>query len=668
MRASSSLFLIAAASLAACSGGGGSDGGGGFTMSGQSASFTAIELGTLPASQTLTITVTGSKVAYVGAGYRQGQTRPPWLGMTMTAGPTPTTALLQLSILSTAFPPATFSSTFVVGTADTNGNVLETKDVTVTYTVTPHPPRLVSTQAEVVLGGADGLSTAPATLVFSLDSSVIPSCDYSATASTVTGGDWLLVTPSTGTVPNAGTTVQLAAQPGLTAGTYTGQVQIACTAGGTPLALVIPVTLNVEAHRLVVGAVGVGLSSAPSRSVLARSLAVKSTLGRTDVPWSATSDQAWLTVTGSGTTGGSLELSADPAGLAADTTHFATVTVTSSDSTVENAETIRVGLAVRSADPGVSSALATGSFLVASPVEPVVFVSNGGADVLGYDVYSGALVRTFSGVATSAGSLAMSGDGERLFVYDHGGHQVVEVDAVTGAVVRNLGATATGSFSPSLGSGVAWVRPAGAPVLITPASRMYDLATGTELADRFDPAPGSDGLVTSLDGDRVVTVTGAVYRMHHTALNGGRTWAVYETGSAYSSGEPGEACLGADGVRVYRAAGFPYEFTVWNTATNQSETSLPGAAYPGAIACAWNGLVVGGADAYYDAIDVWVYFGPTGAQLATMNSTGVAGTTYRSLSDRGIAISSDATRVVTLVSSSYATRAGVRFQSLPSPP
>ncbi len=83
------------------------------------------------------------------------------------------------------------------------------------------------------------------------------------------------------------------------------------------------------------------------------------TLGRTDVAWTATSDSPWLSVTGSGMTGHDITLTADPTGLTPDATQFATVTVKSSDRTVENQQQIRVGLNIRSTASSALSVTAT---------------------------------------------------------------------------------------------------------------------------------------------------------------------------------------------------------------------------------------------------------------------------------------------------------------------
>ena len=90
-------------------------------------------------------------------------------------------------------------------------------------------------------------------------------------------------------------------------------------------------------------------------------------------------------------------------------------------------------------------------------------------------------------------------------------------------------------------------------------------------------------------------------------------------GPSASGGGNGQAvCASADGLRVYTANGYPYDFADFSAGNLQQSQVLPAAAYPVAAVCAWNGLFVGGADAYYDPVDVWVYE-PDGTLLTTLN-------------------------------------------------
>ena len=759
--------LLLCGMLTACGGGGGGGGGneipaGAFTLSANSATFTALEGDARPPSVSLTMTVTGSGVAGVGAGYTGGAQQPVWLGIEITgAGPT---FNVVLSINTTHIAPGQYSSTFALGTGDSNGDILQTRQVTVNYTViarvaisgnahsstfiygdtvtgetvplevtatnrswaatsdapwlqvpaatqsgsgtidatvdvaalvpgqyeghvtvtnTANPqdfalrvftvdvqsPVFTVTQQSILLGGEDGWSSAPQTLSFTLSSGAAAH-PFAITSTTDSGGDWLDLSATGGLVGAAGMTVQVSAVRGnLTGATYTGQLQVTATVRDLVFSQLVPVTYNIEANRIVVAAAGVGFSSspAPARSVLTRNVVVFSATGRDDVPWEASSNASWLSVTASGETGDAMTLTANPAGLAADTTHFATVAVTSPDPTVENEETIRVGLHVNSVAPTDVSVTVTSQFTAPSPVEPIVFVNNGGSAITGYNVYDGTVARTFSPPVADAGAMVVGADGQRLYVYDRTNLRVAEVDAVTGDFVRSYASTLDGGSVPN-GRALGFFRPAGYPILVTPAGRLYDVGTNVEYQDQMAQVFATSFSVTpSFDSQYLVDHGGSVIRMRRTALSGGRITGLYLFNPGTAQGREGQACISSDNQYVYTASGYPYDFRGTSLATQQLARILPGTNYPNAILCLWNGVIVGGVDGYYYSEDVWIYDGPSGLELARRSSTGGTNAN-RSLLDRGMAASADATRLITqapaLFISSQASE--LRFQSLPA--
>lgn len=753
--------------IAACGGGGGGGGPstppGSFNLSGTSATFASLQNAAAPAPVTLAMSITGSKVAYVGAAYTNGQTQPFWLGIDITGSGT--SYSVAISIRSTNIQPGEYTSTFAVGTADSSGNVLRSQNITVNYSVSARiaisgaaqthdfiygdasmsrsqsvavvaanrqwrltsdsawlqapdtlqtnsgtlnvtvdtssllpgqyvgqltatnatnaqdtasqmvtvnvaAPTLAVAQESIVLGGTDGRSATDQTLAFTLDTGagVHP---FSVELTTDSGGGWLRSSTISGSVSGTGASVSLSADRGnLPGGTYTGQVRVSATVRDLVLTEVLPVTLNIEASRIVTDAAGVSFSSSPqpARSVLTRNVRVLSSLDRTDVPWQASADQPWLTVTASGTTGGAIAISADPLGLAADTTHFATVTVTSPDPLVENVQSIRVGLHINSAAPVDLSNTMTARYITASPVEPIVFINDGGADVAAYNVYTGAVARTFSAVVAGAGAMVMSDDGRELYVFDRTNLRVTQIDATSGNVVRHYDSGPLNSTTPS-GGGLAYFRPAGHRILVTPSSRMYDVDTGAVYASQQFVAPlFSMSLEPSREGRYLVTHWGGVYEATRSALNGGQLNVsdLFSTGT--TQGREGQACIRADSEMVYTASGAPYEFPGVSFATRQVAQILPGTNYPNAILCLWNGVVIGGVDGYYASADVWIYDGLSGQELARRSSS--TQTDYRSLVERGMAASADATRLVTLTRSSPGLNQAqeVRFQSIPGAP
>lgn len=131
------LFAIA---LTGCSGGGGGGGGGQppagrgtFTLSATTVSFNAKRLAPVPAAVTLQMQLTGTEIATVGAAYREGMTPAPWLSVNIAGSGT--SYLVSFRASNTQLPAGTHSATISVGTADASGNILQYKDVQVSYSL-----------------------------------------------------------------------------------------------------------------------------------------------------------------------------------------------------------------------------------------------------------------------------------------------------------------------------------------------------------------------------------------------------------------------------------------------------------------------------------------------------------------------------------------------------
>jgi hypothetical protein len=725
---------------------------GAFTLSANTVSFAAVNNSATPSAASIDVVVTKNDAAAVSIEYPVGQQQPAWLDIAQSGSQA--NYSITLAINSTNLTPGPYSSTFTVSTRGANGNALQSRNVTVMYSVaagiafsvgnlsfvsSDRPsirslPIMVSASnrqwritsdsnfltvptgtmsgsamltGTVDLAGlepgmhlalvtvtntADASDTAiltvtiqvaAPTLTVSSDTVVLdgdndlssdlsfsfgansPSYPYQIDTQTEAGGDWLKSSPYSGVVGSGAVTVHLSADTtSLDSGTYSGSVLITVNLGSTVTTKLVPVTLNVEANRLVVSAAGVAfsMSPAPGRSVLTRNVKVLSSLSRTDIPWSATSSASWLTATATGLTGGALTLTADPTGLAADTTQFAMVTVTSSDLAVENTQTIRVALSINSTAPAdVSFMSGTPLYIAASPVEPIVFTNDGGSTITGYNVYTGAVLRTFGGVA-HGGAMTFSDDGLFLFVFDTTQLEVVQLDATTGTILHRYPSGAL-NFQRPYGGGLAYVRPNGYPTLVTPSSRVYDVETQAVYQSSAFSAPlYAYSLAASSDQRFVVTDFGSVYKLTRSSLNGGSFKGELVFSTSTVEGRQGQACISADGRKVYTASGAPYYFPGVDFTSHQVTQILPGTAYPNSVLCLWNGVVIGGTDSYYDAADVWIYDGTTGVELARRSSASAA--SYRSLLDRGMSASGDATRLIT-ISTGNSVSGEIRFQSIP---
>ena len=556
---------------------------------------------------------------------------------------------------------------------------------TLNLTLVVAAPTLTVSSDNILIGGSDGLQSLQSSFDFSINTGV-NGYDYTLVAQTEANGDWLQLSSGSssgaetinGIVTGAGTSIDLTPVASLVSGTHGANLALQVTVGPVVLTRTIAVTLNKEASRLVASNIGVAFTAAPSRSVLTRTLKINSSIERDDIPWSAVSDQSWLTVTSSGLTGDDLVLTADETSLSVGT-HIAEVRVSSSDTNVENEEVIRVGLTVLDADPAdaninlastfsVSDAIAgIGRFgMVASPVEPWVYIGLG-SQINIYNQFSGALVHSYMPAVGSIGSMAISQDGTKLYVHDPVNLKVVELHADTGGTVNSF--TVVPSEWSSLHTVLmpGYFRPNGRPLLFVAGRRIFDLTTGEQVAVEGGYDSYFYSISTNQNPNWVAGYDGSLMEYFYSALGGGNgtLTATVKSSVSYAQGRAGQACVDAAGSRVYTASGAPYEFSGVGIVSQTLEQVLPATAYPNSVVCGWNGVLVGGAGAYYDAQDIFVYNTVTGQNLGNYSSS--TKNDYRYLLDRGLVLSGDNQRVSAL-SYSDSTQLLLRIFSVPAIP
>jgi hypothetical protein len=371
-------------------------------------------------------------------------------------------------------------------------------------------------------------------------------------------------------------------------------------------------------------------------------------------------------------------LTADETALAVGT-HIAEVRVSSSDSNVESEEVIRVGLTVLDADPAdaninlastfsVSDAIAgIGRFgLVANPVEPWVYVGLG-SQINIYNQFSGALVYSYMPAVGSIGSMAISQDGTKLYVHDPVNLKVVELYADTGDTINSFRVVPSEWSSLHTVLMPGYFRPNGRPLLFVAGTRIFDLTTGEQVAVEGGYDSYFYSISTNQNPNWVAGYDGSLMEYFYSALGGGNgtLTATVKSSVSYAQGRAGQACVDAAGSRVYTASGAPYEFSGVGIVSQTLEQVLPATAYPNSVVCGWNGVLVGGAGAYYDAQDIFVYNTVTGQNLGNYSSSTENG--YRYLLDRGLVLSGDNQRVSAL-SYSDSTQLLLRIFSVPAIP
>ncbi len=185
-------------------------------------------------------------------------------------------------------------------------------------------------------GGATGLSTSPTSLSFTqtpgqpapdgqqLEVSSASRKDFTVSAATSSGGNWLLVSSAAGSTPYL--LVASVASADLSPGKYSGTITI--TPSGSTSGLVVPVSLTVGSTTttapLTASPTKLSFSATAGGSNPATQTVQVSSTSATPVNFSAaasvTQGTGWLQVTpGTGQTPGSLQVTANVSGLAAGT-------------------------------------------------------------------------------------------------------------------------------------------------------------------------------------------------------------------------------------------------------------------------------------------------------------------------------------------------------------
>ena len=521
-----------------------------------------------------------------------------------------------------------------------------TDAVMLSVTIDVALPTLNVSTTTVSLGGSDGKTQAPVSANFSLNtgSNAYP---WTITFDTGTNGNWLQADVTSGNVTQAtAQTVNLSADTSLlSGGMYSGSATVSVDVNGQVIAQSILVSLAYEPRRIYVNANGEAFVSTPSISRLTDNVMVQDSYATTSIPWSAKSDQNWLSVTASGNTGDQLTLTADPSGLSTDVIHYANVTISSSDSTIVNTETIRVGFWVGSTDPNAADSLAlTYTHIVADPIRPYVYVNNGGTNIDVYNVYTPTLVTTIPNVATMLGGMTVSRDGSTLYAIDQTSHTIVPVDLDAQSVGTPW---STGTSSPY---GIAMTRIESHDIVIT-TNRAYNANTDTAYMATFIL---SSNIATSLNGTKACGVDQGLspytlycMSMVYSSLNGGlvvthnpNTLAI-DSNTSFVGSNGMDVALSHDGTYVYVASGAPYGLAVFNTDTLAYLQTVATDAYPNNAEVGIDGHIYTASFSWYGPKDVWVF----DAGLNPLGDYYLSGYA-QSIRDRQMVVSGDGKRII----------------------
>lgn len=290
-------------------------------------SFTYSGSGT-PAPQTFNIVSSGAAVPFTTNAQVLSPVNGNWIGVSPSGVNTPGSATVSINQQGVAnLAPGTYQALVTV-----SSGIGDPIYVPVSLTVTG-------------TGGSGSLTVSPAALTFSAQSGGTaqtqtvqvtgPSTtSFTATASTTSGGNWLAVTPTSGT---GGTSLQITATPGsLANGTYQGTVSILAAGSTTPAT--VQVTLSVgttSGNTLTASPSSLTFSAATGGgNPASQSIQVTAAAGSSfTVNTTTTTGGSWLSATpANSSTPGTIQVAVNSSGLAAGS-YTGAVTLTPSSGT-----------------------------------------------------------------------------------------------------------------------------------------------------------------------------------------------------------------------------------------------------------------------------------------------------------------------------------------------
>lgn len=201
-----------------------------FTVVPASLAFTQNAGGAAPPNQTIQVASPTAGVSLAASASSNGN----WLTVSQATPITPTT--LTVGVNGSALSPGTYAGTITV--VGGSGQTI----INVTLTISNSPP-LNATPSSLVFNYQTGGSTPAAQGVVVITSGTV--ANFSASATTTSGGAWLAVTPQLSTTPSS---LSVTVNPvGLTVGTYNGTISLTPTGAGAGSAVNLNVSLVITA-------------------------------------------------------------------------------------------------------------------------------------------------------------------------------------------------------------------------------------------------------------------------------------------------------------------------------------------------------------------------------------------------------------------------------------
>ena len=507
-------------------------------------------------------------------------TNAPWLSITPTGGPTPGVTSLKVDPSQGKLASGQYAGQLTISAPNTNTS-------TIPVTLNLSKATLKASNTSLVLGGTYGRDVDTAASSLSLNTL---GNAYPWTLSALPA--WLGASAVSGQVSQTGVDLTFSEQlANLPVGTSVAALTATAKVNGDTLSAPITVTANRDAHKLLFSETGVALSSTPGWSRVSRTIAVTDNFGQAPA-WSASSDKAWLTVARSGN---ALTLTANPATLPLNAISYATVTLSSTDTTVSTPEPLQVALWKGSITPNAITKLGKNyTHLKTDPLRPYLYANAGGASIDVYNVYTASLVRTIGGLGGALGDMAVSQNGATLYAHDTANRNVIVVDLATMAKTAAWPLANAVDHSATLLA----LRPNGVGLLIAGDGTTFDAASGTVVGKS-----GANPAAVTADGKRMYSSGMVGFDIDYSAMGGGTLFSKFVGGAAGA-----DVAVSRDGSRVYVASGWPYLCKRVSPVDFTEIGSLPGGdAYPNNVEVGSDGRVYCGISGWYSTADVWMH-------------------------------------------------------------
>ncbi len=433
---------------------------------------------------------------------------------------------------------------------------------------------------------------------------------------------WISATPPSGTVSQAGTSVNFAANAtSAPTGTTTAIMNAYVSVNGDVRSAPFALTVNKDQHKILASQTGVALASTPTWSRLTKTLTISDNYGQT-ANWSATSNQSWLNISQSGNT---LTLSVNPTNpqFTLDSFSQATVTLSSTDASVSAPETIKVDFWNGSTTPTTMTQLAQPyTNIIADPIRPYVYVNSGSTFIDAYNIYTGQFIKRMNGLGGTLGSMTVSQNGDHLYVTD-ATSSIVEVFDLNNQAVLPEGQSAINlktqvsyvpwklTASPNASTRLISIRPNGVEIILVSDGSSFIAQTGQPITATHI---ASGDMTATADGKRVFVqdegsspVGVVAYSVDYSEMGGG-TLFIAGLGSGGSGGSNGQdIAVSADGSHLYTASGSPYQCNSISPVNLRLIGPLSGgSAYPSSVKVGSDGKIYCGSSNGNSTADIWV--------------------------------------------------------------